>query len=101
MLPVKMYADGFCDIVNVDYSPVIIDKMETRFKHLDRMQWLVADIKDMTSLEASSFDVVLEKGTIDALLVAEKDPWKLSDEGENTITVVLNQARTITFVFVK
>ena len=86
-----MFADGYHNIVNVDYSPVVIDNMRTRHKHLDGMEWLVLDARDMSSLDAASFDVVLEKGTIDAMLVDERDAWRLSDDAENTIDLILFQ----------
>ena len=37
------------------------------------------DIYDL-KFEPNSFNCVLEKGTLDALLVDEKDPWNLSEE---------------------
>jgi EEF1A lysine methyltransferase 4 len=87
----KMYEDGFHNITNVDYSDVVINKMRNRWKHLPEMEWMVADALDMTSLPCSSFDVVLEKGTIDAMLVSEKDPWHISAVAENTIDLVMKQ----------
>jgi len=49
------------------------------------------DAMDMSAFPPSSFDVVLEKGTLDALLVAEKDPWKLSSEAEAMVDIILRQ----------
>ena len=43
------------------------------------MHWIVQDIKDL-NFPPASFDVVIEKATIDALLVNERDPWRLSDD---------------------
>jgi SAM-dependent methyltransferase len=92
LLPIKMYEDGFHDIVNVDYSPVVIEKMRNKWKHLTGMEWTVADIKELTTyFSPFSFDVVIEKGTIDAMLVGEKDPWKISMIGEQSIDIVLRQ----------
>ena len=41
------------------------------------MKWILMDATDMT-FEDQSFDVVLEKATIDTFLVEEKDPWNIS-----------------------
>jgi len=78
----EMYLDGFENIVNTDYSPVIIELMQKRCESMSRMKWQVMDINEL-SYEGESFDCVLEKGTLDALLVDEKDAWNLSEE--NTI----------------
>jgi len=104
LLPIKMYEDGFHNIVNVDYSAVVIDKMRSRWSHLTGMEWIVADIHDLTPLPQFSYDVVIEKGNIDAMLVSEKNPWKVSPSGEQTIDLVLTQVsymynRGIFFVF--
>ena len=40
------------------------------------------DINDL-KYEPESFECVLEKGTLDALLVDEKSPWSISEE--NTV----------------
>jgi RAT1-interacting protein len=77
-----MYLRGYENIVNTDYSSVIIDLMSERCKQYSNMKWLCMDINDM-KFDGNSFDCVLEKGTLDALLVDDKDPRNLSEE--NTI----------------
>lgn len=54
------------------------------------MQWLVMDIKDL-KFESGSFDVVLEKATLDALLVGERDPWRLSENSRILMDEILIQ----------
>ncbi|KAJ8015897.1 hypothetical protein DPEC_G00001460 [Dallia pectoralis] len=68
-----MYA-GYLSITNIDYSSVCIDTMSAR--HLSkcpRMTWHQMDARKLSFPDAS-YDVVLEKGTLDAMLVEEKDP---------------------------
>lgn len=77
-----MYHDGYESIVNTDYSSVIIELMAKRCESLKNMTWLTMDINDL-QFEPESFECVLEKGTLDALLVDENDPWNLSEE--NTV----------------
>ena len=93
-LAVELYNDGYKNIVNMDYSPVVISNMQRRHKALG-MEWVVMDAMEMSEFPASSFDVVLEKGTLDALLVAEKDPWKLSPEAEAMIDAILRQVNNL------
>lgn len=85
-----MYRDGFHSITNVDYSAIVIENMKNRSAETRSMQWLVMDIKDL-KFECGSFDVVMEKATLDALLVGERDPWRLSDESRTLIDDILLQ----------
>ena len=48
------------------------------------------DIRDL-KYEDGSYDVVFEKGTLDALLVTEKDPWKMSQEGSDLMSQILGE----------
>ena len=90
----EMYCDGYRDITNIDYSSVVIRKMQEKYKSLDSMKWEVMDITDMT-FEDESFDAVIEKGTLDSLLVTETDPWRLSDSGRLTMDTILSQVCTL------
>ncbi len=65
-----MYNDGYKSLINIDFSPVVIEQMSRRYAELDEMTWLVMDIKKM-SFEDGSFDVVFDKGTLDALTCGE------------------------------
>ncbi len=83
-----MFQHGYRHITNVDYSSVVIAKMREKYKSLDTVKWEVMDITDM-SFEDETFDVVIEKGTLDSLLVGEKDVWRMSDEGRSTMDAAL------------
>eukprot|EP00164_Ancoracysta_twista_P003768 GFYU01005051.1.p1 GENE.GFYU01005051.1~~GFYU01005051.1.p1 ORF type:complete len:210 (+),score=37.99 GFYU01005051.1:48-677(+) len=69
-----MYADGFKNIDNIDISSVVINAMEQKYRQepvcCPEMTWKVMDVR---SLEYPSeyFDVVLDKGTMDAMLCGE------------------------------
>jgi hypothetical protein len=93
----EMYEDGFEHIVNIDYSSVIIDLMKKRCEKLDNMSWLVMDINKL-DFEPNSFECVLEKGTLDALLVDEKSPWSLSEENNIKIDKILERVNCFCFI---
>ena len=90
MLSADMYKDGYKNIVNIDFSPVVIENMKRKCQALIGMQWMVMDIARMTFVP-SSFDVIIEKATLDAFLVEEKDPWNPSQEAWNIMDCVLSQ----------
>jgi len=94
-LALHLYNDGYRNIVNMDYSSVVISAMQRRHKALQGVEWVVVDAMDMSEFLPASFDVVLEKGTLDALLVAEKDPWKLSSDAEAMVNVILKQVNNL------
>ena len=54
------------------------------------MSWLVMDINNL-EYESETFECVLEKGTIDALLVDEKSPWHMSEENETKLDNILQK----------
>lgn len=85
-----MYRDGFRCITNIDYSEVVIENMKDRSPEARSMQWIVMDMTDL-KFPNGSFDVVIEKATLDALLVHEPDPWKLSPESGILMERILTQ----------
>ena len=64
----EMYDDGFRNIHNVDISSVVIQAMQEKNARRDEMTWEVMDCTHMEPLKSSSFDVVIDKGTLDAIL---------------------------------
>lgn len=79
-LSADLYDAGYKHITNIDFSATVIDKMKL-LHETDRpmMQWVV---QDMTALQfaSGSFDVVLDKASMDALMVAEGDVWYPNNE---------------------
>ncbi|KAF0971807.1 hypothetical protein FDP41_010030 [Naegleria fowleri] len=67
-----MYKDGYHSITNMDYSHTVIEKM--KLKH-PNMEWIEMDMMDMKGFADCTFDIVLDKGTMDALVVDAGDPW--------------------------
>lgn len=83
-----MYLDGYRNIVNMDYSPVVIDRMREAHANMTEMTWVEMDINKL-DFANDTFDCVLEKGTLDALLVDETDPWQLSEANAKKLDSIL------------
>jgi ubiquinone/menaquinone biosynthesis C-methylase UbiE len=54
------------------------------------MKWSAMDCTRL-SFPDESFDVVIEKATIDAMLTTEKSPWRTSHQNKRRISLVLNE----------
>jgi SAM-dependent methyltransferase len=69
LLSEQMYEAGFCSICNIDISPTVIGSMQERNSHR-QMSWLVMDCTNL-SFPPESFDVTLDKGTLDCFLCGQ------------------------------
>ncbi|KAG8932719.1 hypothetical protein FRC02_000683 [Tulasnella sp. 418] len=75
----EMWQDGYKNITNIDYSTVVIEKMEKKYEDRPGMEWLVMDARDLR-FNQDSFDVVIDKGTMDAMLAVKGDVWNPPEE---------------------
>ncbi|KAL0863717.1 hypothetical protein Bca101_042835 [Brassica carinata] len=66
-----LYDAGFRDVTNVDFSKVVIsDMLRRNIRSRPEMRWRVMDITKL-QLADESFDTVLDKGALDALMEPE------------------------------
>ena len=66
----NMYDDGYKNITNIDISHNVIKAMAERNKEKEGMIYEVMDVRDL-KYEDNSFDLAVDKSTIDALLCGE------------------------------
>uniref|UniRef100_A0A0D9WG56 Methyltransferase type 11 domain-containing protein n=1 Tax=Leersia perrieri TaxID=77586 RepID=A0A0D9WG56_9ORYZ len=64
LLSEDMVKDGYEEVVNIDISSVVIEQM--REKHMD--------VRDMSFFGDETFDCVLDKGTLDAMMITYGAP---------------------------
>jgi SAM-dependent methyltransferase len=71
----NLYDAGFENIVNIDFSAVVIEKMAIEnAEKRPKMQWICMDMLQLDFSDAS-FDIVIDKAAMDAIMVDEKDVW--------------------------
>lgn len=67
-----MYDVGYTSITNIDISEVVINQMAKTYRSREGCKWLQMDATAM-SFDKESFSVVLDKGTLDAMMSEESD----------------------------
>jgi ubiquinone/menaquinone biosynthesis C-methylase UbiE len=68
----KMYNDGFKSIYNIDICENVINYMKERNKDKKGLSYQVMDVRDMKGFKDDTFDFIIDKSTLDALLCGEK-----------------------------
>ena len=68
----KMYNDGFINNYNIDICPNVINYMKERNKGKEGLIYKEMDARDMKDFKDETFDLVIDKSTIDALLCGEQ-----------------------------
>ncbi|KAM7400742.1 hypothetical protein PAMA_005096 [Pampus argenteus] len=89
-----MYSAGYRSITNIDYSSVCISTMSARHSGCPGMTWHQMDVRELSFPDAS-FDVILEKATLDAIMVEEKTPWEVSPETAGFIHKALTERPSV------
>ena len=67
-LGADLYQDGFCNVLNMDISPVCVKQMDLAYRKL--FPKMNCRVMDMTKLDCcdGSVEAILDKGSIDALM---------------------------------
>jgi hypothetical protein len=88
----ELYLDGYHNIVNIDFSLPCIIAQRLRNADCPGMVFLEMDMLLLQSsgLDLASFDVVLDKCTLDALVVDEGDVWNPRAEVRAQVDEVLS-----------
>ncbi|KAH9684082.1 methyltransferase 11 domain-containing protein [Citrus sinensis] len=69
-----MVDDGYEDVVNVDISSVVIEAMMKKYSNRPQLKYIKMDVRQMDEFQTGSFDSVVDKGTLDSLLVTYGAP---------------------------
>lgn len=71
--------------------------MAAKTNHLNPMSWLVMDILDL-KFPDKYFDVVIDKGTIDSLMVDQGSPWEPKEEVLLDVRKALSEVWIVTYL---
>ena len=80
-LSFSLYERGHRNIDNIDFSQTVIERMKERSLALSvpSLKWHVMDMLHL-EFDSETFDVVLDKGSLDALMVDQGDVWNPKQE---------------------
>ncbi|KAL8272224.1 hypothetical protein Esti_003889 [Eimeria stiedai] len=86
-LPKELYDEGYKRIVNVDFSSVVIEEMKARYSQFPSLEWRCLDVRGRGLQQAflgspgaaPPFDVILDKGFLDAYLSIDHEEAVLSE----------------------
>ncbi|OEH80533.1 methyltransferase domain-containing protein [Cyclospora cayetanensis] len=94
-LPRELYEEGYKRIVNIDFSPVVIEEMKARFAALPSLEWRCLDVRGKGLQEAflgppggsgpPPFDIVLDKGFLDAFISIDHEEALLAKTGPSGV----------------
>ncbi|KAK1426627.1 hypothetical protein QVD17_15304 [Tagetes erecta] len=73
-----MVKDGYESIMNVDISCVAIEMMRRKYENVPQLEYVQMDVRDMGLFLDDSFDSVIDKGTLDALMCGTDAPISAS-----------------------
>jgi endothelin-converting enzyme len=90
-LAIDLHDAGFEHVVNIDISAVCVANMRLKHPELTFVEM------DMTQLDfpSDSFDLVVEKATLDSLLVDCESPWSLESPGHRLVSRALREVKRV------
>uniref|UniRef100_A0A5S6QWD1 Methyltransf_11 domain-containing protein n=1 Tax=Trichuris muris TaxID=70415 RepID=A0A5S6QWD1_TRIMR len=69
----SLYSNGFKRITSIDYIKWVIRKQQNRNRRRAGLRFLCADVTKMSEFANGEFNVVVDKGTLDALMPSKSD----------------------------
>lgn len=86
----ELYDAGFQNVTSVDFSPNVIDAMKKKYNDTHpSLQWQIGDVRKLDCFSDESFDIVIDKACLDALVCDEGDPWSPNERTKNDMYATL------------
>ena len=67
----QLLDDNFDEVINLDFSPQIINTMKEHYKDNPKLSWIIGDCADLPFSD-ESFDYVFDKSALDAITCGER-----------------------------
>ena len=81
---------GFHNVTSVDFSPNVIEAMKKKYNDSHpSLEWQVGDVRQLDGFSGESFDIVIDKACLDALVCDEGDPWSPNERTKNDMYATL------------
>ena len=72
----ELLDDNFDEIVNLDFSPQVIQIMSEHYKDVPKLKWVVGDCANL-SFNDETFDYVFDKGALDAIYCGQRREYSV------------------------
>jgi ubiquinone/menaquinone biosynthesis C-methylase UbiE len=70
---VDLYNNEYKNIINIDISGIVIEKMQKKHEDKKELIWKQGDISDLKEFGNEEFDTIIEKGVIDSIFFRNKE----------------------------
>jgi SAM-dependent methyltransferase len=87
----ELHAMGYTRLLSTDYSEVVLANNRGRWPDL---AWQFADMNDLSALPGP-FDIVIDKGALDAVVAREEDVWDPQPDLRAEVRNILEQVRKV------
>jgi len=96
LLSAELSDAGFLDIVSTDYSSQVVANMRAKYSASHpNISWSVADCTSLQDFQDGSFDIVVEKGVLDALVASEGSVWSPNEDTRDNVNKALRSVSRV------
>lgn len=86
----------FTNLVSTDYSEVVVANMRGKYSATHpNIEWAVADCTTLEDFEDGIFDLVVEKGVLDAMVSNEGSVWSPNETTREMVTKALGSVSRV------
>jgi len=96
----KMRLDGYGHVLNVDFEEDVVKRMKVEVGVEGSEDYAKMDVLDMKEIEDHTKDIVIDKGTLDALYSGKdnKDEYKVSKYFNETLRIAKVNSGQVVFI---
>lgn len=87
----ELYRRGYKNVVNIDFSGVVINRMQKEFADHEGLQFSVLDVANLGPFGNEYFDFIFDKGCIDAVMCGNSSVDSVHNAYEEISRVLANE----------